>query len=251
MYTFNQSKYIEILELFKRNNFEICRFDGIKKNNSGKKLILRHDVDFSLEYALEMAEVEKRIGVSSTYFVMLYSDHYTVFNAEARQLLLQIQSLGHEIGLHYESSMWGDIKADYTAKFCEDLRLLEKLIGVRVTSAAQHNPIDSDYFNIEEFVEFEAYSEKIRTTYAYISDSAMTWRGKTPELFLHENTHIQFLAHPIWWMTSSNTSFEKLEEWSKMNEVRREVALDKFKKYLQKCLDNRVELDRQFKGKRS
>lgn len=44
--------------------------DYLNYSNFNKAVILRHDVDFSLEKALEMAEIEKKEEVQSTYFIL-------------------------------------------------------------------------------------------------------------------------------------------------------------------------------------
>ena len=250
MYEFNKQKYRSVLKLFKNNGYDIIRFCDIDACTSDKRLVLRHDVDFSLDYALDMAKIEAEDGVKSTYFVMLYSAFYSAFNAKNGDILKRLTDLGHEVGLHYESSMWGSDKSKFNDEFTNDLHLLGKIVGKKIISAAQHNPIDSDFFNIEHLVQNEAYSTKIRGKFFYFSDSAMTWREHTPETILNQKDDIQFLAHPIWWMTESIKVDQKLMELALLNTNKYVENVATFQKYLEYCLVERKQMDQKFMKKR-
>ena len=65
---FSYNHYKQTLEKIKKTH-KILTFG----NSSDKDVILRHDVDASLEAALKMAELENKINVSSTYFILLSS----------------------------------------------------------------------------------------------------------------------------------------------------------------------------------
>jgi len=60
---------------------------------------LRHDIDYSLDAALEMASLEASAGVTSTFF-LLHTAPYMTTDSRAIEKLLQIQDFGHEVGLH-------------------------------------------------------------------------------------------------------------------------------------------------------
>lgn len=62
--------------------------------NMGKYVILRHDIDYSLDSALALARVEQKLGVSSTYFVLLTSDFYNPASKGSLEKLRAIQSMG-------------------------------------------------------------------------------------------------------------------------------------------------------------
>ena len=59
-------------------------------------IVLRHDVDREPKNALDFARIEADRGVASTYYVR------TVEKTFDRELVREIESLGHEIGYHYE-----------------------------------------------------------------------------------------------------------------------------------------------------
>jgi len=52
--------------------------------------LLRHDVDVDVGAALEMAKVEKSLGVSSTYFLMLRPPVYNLMSRHNHQAVKKI-----------------------------------------------------------------------------------------------------------------------------------------------------------------
>src|SRR5262249_60372343 len=57
-------------------------------------LFLRHDVDMSLEAALEMAELEAERGVQGTYFLMTRSGFYTLGTRQGDKTLHTLREEG-------------------------------------------------------------------------------------------------------------------------------------------------------------
>src|SRR5688572_8147404 len=69
----------------------------------GPRVILRHDLDVSLDRALPVAEIERAQGVRSTYMVMMNppTPLYAVGDRAGRAMLRRLLTLGHEIGVHF------------------------------------------------------------------------------------------------------------------------------------------------------
>jgi len=65
-----------------------------KELNTGKLVILRHDIDRKPMNALKMAKLEHELGVKSTYYFRHVKD---VFKPE---IIEKIRDLGHEVGYH-------------------------------------------------------------------------------------------------------------------------------------------------------
>jgi hypothetical protein len=70
----------------------------VYRNSSGPAIALRHDVDYSLDTALEMAYWEAESGIRATYFLLHTTRYWGTdrFTEKCAQLL----AFGHEIGLH-------------------------------------------------------------------------------------------------------------------------------------------------------
>ena len=63
-------------------------------------LILRHDIDLSLDAALRLAELEAAAGARATYFLMTESVFYNLASDEGERTLERLRELGHRVGLH-------------------------------------------------------------------------------------------------------------------------------------------------------
>ena len=74
-YTFSFNEYKEILKIFK-NKFSDYSKALVKK----KFVILKHDVEFSVSRALEIAKIEYQAGVKSTFFFQVISNAYNPFS---------------------------------------------------------------------------------------------------------------------------------------------------------------------------
>src|SRR5437879_10809280 len=65
-----------------------------------RRIYLRHDVGYSLEMAVRLAEVNAELGVRGTFCVLLRSQIYNLLSEKSMALVAQIHALGQEIGLH-------------------------------------------------------------------------------------------------------------------------------------------------------
>jgi hypothetical protein len=205
--------------------------------------LLRHDVDLSLRLALEMAELECKHDVFSTFFILPHNDFYSPFAAEGRRHLVELCRLGHEIGLHWDSSLLPDEPDAFRRCIRRDLDALEEIIGCKIVSASQHNPIDSRHLDISDMIEIEAYSSRLRDRFAYVSDSAMAWRAATPWDFLVQKKDMQFLSHPVWWMTEGNTRADKLNRFAADEAAIGCARISALLAYMDQCLTDRERLD--------
>jgi hypothetical protein len=99
-------------------------------------LALRHDVDSSLESALELARRERDRDLHATYFVLHTAPYWS--RSELLDRLRELQSLGHEIGFHndlvtLERTRNVDIE-DYAR---QELARLRKA-GIAIAGTAAH-----------------------------------------------------------------------------------------------------------------
>ena len=99
-------------------------------------LALRHDVDSSLESALELARREHQRQLRATYFVLHTAPYWS--GPDLVERLRELQSLGHEIGFHndlvtLERTQNVDIE-EYARRELERLRAG----GIEIVGAAAH-----------------------------------------------------------------------------------------------------------------
>lgn len=71
---FTYSAYKNLIHLLQTGGYRVCSYHNWQ--DTARCVILRHDIDSSLGQAMALARVERELGVSSTYFVLLTSDFY-------------------------------------------------------------------------------------------------------------------------------------------------------------------------------
>ena len=79
---FTYSAYKNLMNLLQTGGYRVCSYHNWQ--DAARCVILRHDIDSSLDQALELARVEQKLGLSSTYFVLLSSDFYNVASRSSR-----------------------------------------------------------------------------------------------------------------------------------------------------------------------
>ena len=94
---FDLDHYRELLEAAQAGGYRFAFFEGEPRDGD---LILRHDVDLSLDAALRMAELEADAGAAATYFLMTRSIFYNLGSHEGERALGRLRELGHRVGLH-------------------------------------------------------------------------------------------------------------------------------------------------------
>jgi hypothetical protein len=247
---FSPAGYGAILERARAAGYRmLCMCEAVASARA-RVLLLRHDVDFSLEYAVAMADLEAQLGVRSTYFVLLYNDYYNPMSPDGRSMLRKLMELGHEVGLHWDSSVYAFEPGSMRDHFRRDLATLGELVGRPIASASQHIPADSPLLDVSTLVPNEAYSEAIRRRFAYVSDSAMKWRDTTPYDLIERSVEIQFLAHPLWWFAAGTTREEKLRNIPEDCRGRVSTRCEDFIRYMNGVLADRARYDERFRAQR-
>jgi hypothetical protein len=173
-------------------------------------IILRHDVDVSLVQALKMAEREHEIGIRSTYFVMLSSKHYNIWEGENALRVMQISKLGHDIGLHYDFSQYECYADNAESALKSELNALEKLLGQNVKSISSHAPMKPEsHIRIDGY--FDADDRELFDV--YVHDSQKLWTVKSLSALLDRcPMRAQLLTHPCHWATKLNSRGRMLDQ---------------------------------------
>ena len=166
------------------------------KNWNGEKVFLiRHDVDFDIKLAHSMALIENELGMVSTYFILTTCHSYNVLSEQNRTLLREMNDMGHEIGLHFDPTLYPENLKAFVDKEAEILSLA---CGTEVKSISLHNPsVHGQYPLFKNYI--NAYDPAFFSNKNYISDSCFNFRGKNPFEFIDgiEDNMIQILLHPM------------------------------------------------------
>lgn len=167
-----------------------------------RHLVVRHDVDMTIDSAARMAEVEAGLGIRADYFVLLRSDLYNPFSASGERGLRRLIGLGHRIGLHFDASIYPDGEAETLDRYCDaECALLESWLGIEVGMVSFHRPAKA-YLGMERDIggRGHTYQPRYFKDLAYCSDSRGGWHyGHPLELVRSDQRSLQLLTHPVWW----------------------------------------------------
>ena len=179
-------------------------------------MFLRHDIDVSVKRALTLAEIEADCGVRATYMFIPNSRLYDIRNDG--DTLLRIDSLGHEVALHFDVDDQGrEQGTDIRGVLDEiemDCRTISDITGSPVRSVSFHRPMPQFIGgDLTICGRTNAYAEILMQS--YISDSRGQWRNGDPVPLLKaaEATIVQLLIHPIWYGPIHMDPRQRLEEF--------------------------------------
>lgn len=207
---FTYDAYKKLLNTLKSEDYIFEVFDN--DNEEQKTVICRHDIDFSLTYAVHMAELENELDISSVYFVLLSTNFYNLFSLENRSALKYLKKLNHKIGLHFDASIYEYNSVDELENFIvKEQKILESLIEDKVDVVSFHRPVKGLFNMSLNDGLISAYDEKYFSHYEYISDSRRIWKKNPYHIIQDSVEHIQLLTHPIWYHHESISPQESIK----------------------------------------
>jgi hypothetical protein len=211
---FTYGAYKEMISLLKENHYEICNYQTYQSSN--RCVILRHDVDFSLEAALRFAQLEYKNGVRSTYFILLSTSFYNLLYRKDSDIIKEIRVMGHDIGLHFDEANYSiSCKEELIRHVQKEISILSQGLGIAIKAVSMHRP---SKWVLEANVQFDtvinSYGKKFFNDFKYLSDSRMHWREDVYQVIeskAYERLHI--LTHPIWYGAEESTMQVQLKDF--------------------------------------
>ena len=178
-------------------------------------LLLRHDVDFSVEFAHELASLEFSQDISSTYFLMLTSNMYNLLSSEHQRMVKEISNMGHKISIHFDPTVYRDLDS-----FKYEKNIFENLFDDEVDIVSIHRPgpfLDNN--NISLCGVPQTYNDLYFKQMKYISDSG--GRDVLPPISEYlkgsREQGLHLLIHPIWWVGKGFDATSTLNYWHRKN----------------------------------
>jgi hypothetical protein len=177
---FTLTTYLSLLSGLKNNDYcfqTVNEFLTLPKD--GKVVIMRHDIDKFPENALAIAKTETRYNIKSTYYFRSVPESWN------EQIIKEIDSMGHEVGYHYESltTCNGDTDIAYQ-DFYENLERLRKLVDVKTICmhGSPYSKFDSKdiwlkYSYKELGIIGEPYLDIDFSKVFYLTDTGRRWDG--------------------------------------------------------------------------
>jgi hypothetical protein len=202
--------YESLLRSFLSSGYKFIHFT--QSPPAGRQLVMRHDIDFDIEAAHQIAEIEKKLGVVSSFFFMMCSDSYNILSQSNRSNVLKIAEMGHIVSIHFDPTIY----ADFQLGFRQEKAIFESTFGCLVSAISLHRP--NDFFqNYNETIEkcCHTYMNKYFKDIYYVSDSGGEFRYGHPldSSAFKSGEPMQVLTHPIWWISNGQTPQDKLSHY--------------------------------------
>jgi hypothetical protein len=186
---FDLAHYRELLGAAEAGGYRFAFFD---REPEAGDLLLRHDVDLSLDAALGLAELEAQSGAAATYFLMTRSVFYNLASVEGERAVSRLRELGHRVGLH---AVYPQLDLDgrfdpVVAWHNPDPEFMREPVDGAV------NVMQAPYFDPDH----------------YRSDSNQHWRSGCPHEDLANGRFewLQLLTHPEIWVYPGRTMQETM-----------------------------------------
>lgn len=215
MFSFND--YRKIIQIIK----DTGRVTDYKSAlHADKFAIMRHDVEYSVERAYELARVESSMDFTSTYFFQWTNNSYNILSRKNKDLIKDIHERGHNIGLHFALNGMTDMEQIRT-QILKEIRILNELFGFTIDTFSIHRPskdvlreniklpgiinaYQDDFFTFGENV-----TESSEVDVKYLSDANHIWRyGYPDEKNIMSYDKVQILTHPFAWCKEGYDNFD-------------------------------------------
>ncbi len=206
---FTYAYYTDMLKKSIDEGYVISSFEKYDPENP-RTIILRHDVDYTFEGVMILAEIEEKLNCSASYFFRVHADEYNLFSCHVLARVLELPVMGHEVGLHSEAMSVGRaLKRDPQDLLKCEKRVIESILGFEVRTCAEHRDISStihrtpwyhDMYNPYEagFARF-TLDKKYFNDMKYLSESNAHWREGDLLEHIGKHDRFQVLIHPDWW----------------------------------------------------
>ena len=209
---FSEQGYRELVESLRELDYSIVGFDEVDPQS--RHLVLRHDIDMSLELAVGMAEIEASIDARAHYFILVSSEFYNVFAEKSVEQLSGIRDAGHAVGLHFDAALYDENEIDGVA--LKEAAALESLLDSTVDMVSLHRP--ANYLLGEARTiggRSHTYQPRFFSEIGYCSDSRGKWGHGHP--LEHEAVRsgkaLQLLTHPVWWIGEAGPPTQRLHRF--------------------------------------
>lgn len=220
---FDESAFRALVAGFRAGGYTFRNFFDFEAQQC---VILRHDIDFSVDLAHAMAKTEADLGVQATYFFMVTSNAYNLFSSHNQRLVREVVNMGHIASLHFDPTVYSDVDKGFRQE-CEAIAPLTGSVEI----ASLHRPGDYLLDNNRALPDSRhTYEDRYFREIKYVSDSggAFSYGHPLETAAFESRDTIHLLLHPVWWMTAPGCPSTKVREWQRQHFefLNREAALN-------------------------
>ncbi len=205
---FSYDDYKEIIRVIQSTGLQAGYEEALTKD---RFIIMRHDVEYSVDRAYALAKVESSMDFTSTWFFQWTNNSYNILSRRNQDLIRDMHERGHVIGLHYALNGMTDMEL-VRKQIKKEIDILSEMLGFPITQFSVHRPsADILRENIklpgilnayqDEFFTFaDKVTEETKLNVKYMSDANHIWRYGYPtreNILGHDK--VQILTHPFAW----------------------------------------------------
>lgn len=229
---FSYKEYKEIIQIIKESG-RMANF----KQARGKDqfIIMRHDVEFSVDRAFALSKLELSMDFTSTYFFQWTNNSYNILSKRNMDMIHYMHERGHEIGLHFALNGLTDMDL-IRKKIMQEINVLSEMFGFEIMEFSIHRPSADvlrediklpgiiNAYQDEYFTFAEKVTPDTKLAVKYISDAQHRWNyGRPDRETLLGNDKVQILTHPYSW---TKQGYDNLDNFRTLIEERNEELLD-------------------------
>lgn len=214
---FSYEDYKAIIRIIKTTDLQTDYKHALTRD---RFIIMRHDVEYSVERAYELAKVEESMDFTSNYFFQWTNNSYNILSRRNMDRIKDMHERGHNIGLHFALNGLTDME-QVKKRIVQEVNILSEMFGFPITQFSVHRPSkDVLRENIklpgiinayqDEFFTFgENVTEDTPVAVKYLSDANHIWRyGYPDEKNILGHDKVQILTHPFAWTRHGYDNFE-------------------------------------------
>lgn len=214
---FSYEDYKEIIRIVKGTGRACGYADAFGKD---RFIIMRHDVEYSVERAYQLAKVEQSMDFISTFFFQWTNNSYNILSRRNMDMIKDMHERGQHIGLHFALNGMTDM-TQIRKRIKMEMEILSEMFGFEITEFSIHRPskdVLRENIKLEGILnayqdEFFTFAEQItpetKLGVKYMSDANHIWRyGYPDEGNILGSDKVQILTHPFAWCKKGYDNFD-------------------------------------------
>ncbi len=213
---FSFKEYKEMIRIIRETGLAANYRMALKQK---KFIIVRHDVEYSVERARELAKVEESLDFAANYFFQWTNNSYNILSRKNMAIIRDMYERGHNIGLHFALNGLTDIEI-VKRQIVKEIDILNEMLGFEINQFSFHRPSKAVLqANIklpgilnayqDDFFSFSQDPANEELAVKYLSDANHIWRyGYPDEKTIHSHDKLQILTHPFAWTKQGYDNFD-------------------------------------------
>ena len=214
---FSYDDYREIISIIKSTGRQCSYEEALYRD---RFIIMRHDVEYSVDRAYQLAKVEQSMDFVSTFFFQWTNNSYNILSRKNMDMIKDMHERGQRIGLHFALNGMTDM-LQIRKRIKMEMEILSEMFGFEITVFSVHRPsrdilrenikldgilnaYQDDFFTFAETID-----EDTELKVKYMSDANHIWRyGYPDEPNITGYDKVQILTHPFAWCRKGYDNFD-------------------------------------------